>query len=92
MPIYKNVSDKDVSGIVGIGLIKAGEIKTVADAIEHPSLKLLTEEEATAILDPEKKPAAQTPVPPIVSQPAAPATPPVPPQQPANVTPTQGAE
>jgi hypothetical protein len=49
MPTYKNNSETDLEGIVGIGSLKAGESKTVADPIDHPDLTQVDDNEATAL-------------------------------------------
>ena len=61
MPIYKNTSDKDISGIIGVGLIPAGRMKITADPIEHPALEEISEQEYTATLQGTKQPRAACP-------------------------------
>ncbi len=87
MPIIKNISDEAVSGIVGVGLVEPGEIKTVSDVPDHPSLKVLSDDEATKELEAIEHKTAAPALPSTPLPPAQPPTPPTPPAPPVNNTP-----
>lgn len=97
MPTYKNVSDAPLDWI-STGHMEPGEIKSLADEIEHPSLERVDDNELVTLqatepetpATPEEQAAAEqaTPVTPPAEEPVTtepPVQPPAPAEQPPAV-------
>lgn len=89
MATIKNVTDKVISGIVGVGTMQPDEIRIVGDPVDHPGLQTVKDDSPTTLTGTEL-PTATTTGPATPLNPPLPTTPAAPASPPSNVT-NQGA-